>query len=269
MKDNSQPLVSVVMGTYNGSRWIVRAIDSILNQSYSNLELIICDDASIDNTLQLITKRASKDRRLIIVRNEINSGLNISLNKCIDVAQGKYIARMDDDDISLPNRLELQVNFLENHPEYVLVGCGMRFFDEDGIWGQRIAKTCPTTADIFKSRAFSHPTVMMRHKALAEVGYYSTDKLNRRGQDYDLWCKFYCAGYKGSNLPEPLLDYYESKSSIARRKLKFRIDHIRKQLLWRQRLGLPLYFLLFPLLDSLKCIVPKALYRAIRIQKYK
>ena len=270
MSDNEKlPLVSVVMGTYNGSPRIKKAVESILNQSYANLEIIICDDASTDDTLQIITKMAAADKRIIVIRNTVNSGLNISLNKCIEASQGKYIARMDDDDLSIFNRLEMQVEFLENHPEYALVGCSKRYFDENGIWGQAKAKPCPTVADVFTSHAFSHPTVMMRRDTLQAVGMYSTDKLNRRGQDYDLWCKLYNAGFKGYNLPYFLFDYYESKTSVTRRKLKFRIDHIKKQLIWRKRLGLPISYLRYPLMDVVKCFLPSFLYRQLRKQRFK
>ncbi len=263
------PLVSVIMGTYNGSRWIGRAVKSILNQTYDNIELIICDDASTDNTVEIVKEIACKDNRVKFVSNEVNSGLNISLNKCIDTSNGEYIARMDDDDISELDRIEKQVSFLEEHPEYAIVGCSKRFFDEDGVWGQSKAKKTPTIADVFTSHAFSHPTVMIRRDALTSVGNYSTDKLNRRGQDYDLWCKLYLAGYRGYNLEDFLFNYYESKTSVSRRKLKYRIDHIKKQLIWRKRLGLSLSYLRYPLMDVIKCFLPSCLYRQLRKRKFK
>lgn len=270
MYDNiKEPLISVAMGTYNGSRRIKKAVESILNQSYTNFELIICDDASTDDTLEIITDMAAKDKRIVIISNKVNSGLNISLNKCIEAAHGKYIARMDDDDLSVHNRFEMQVEFLEGHPEYAIVGCSKRYFDEHGIWGQAKAKTCPTIVDVFTSHAFSHPTVMMRRDALQAVGMYSTDKINRRGQDYDLWCKLYLAGFKGYNLPDYLFDYYESKTSVSRRKLKFRIDHIKKQVIWRKRLGLPISFLRYPFMDVIKCFLPSFLYRRFRKRRFK
>lgn len=266
---NKMPLVSVAMGTFNGSRWIKRAIESILNQTYQNIELIICDDASTDNTVEIVKEIAKTDNRVKLVRNDINSGLNISLNKCIEASHGEYIARMDDDDVSEPNRFEKQVSFLESQPEYALVGCSKRFFDEDGVWGQSTAKQAPTIVDVFTSHAFSHPTVIIRRDALTAVGNYSTDKLNRRGQDYDLWCKLYYTGYKGYNLEEVLFNYYESKTSVSRRKLRFRIDHIKKQLIWRKKLGLPLAFLRYPFMDVIKCFLPSFIYRQLRKIRYK
>lgn len=269
MNDNCRPLVSVIMGTYNGSRWIKRAVESILHQTYANFEFIICNDASTDDTLDIIKELAINDKRIVIINNSNNLGLNITLNRCIAASHGKYIARMDDDDISLPNRLENQVDFLEANPEYALVGCSKRFFDEDGVWGYDMAKACPSKIDVFRAHAFSHPTVIIRREVLEEVGNYSTDKINRRGQDYDLWCKMYSAGYKGYNLPDFLFDYYESKTSVSRRKLKFRIDHVKKQFLWRRRLMLPLYYVIFPIMDLIKCMVPHSLYLVIRKRKFK
>ncbi len=264
-----QPLVSVAMGTYNGSKWIERAINSILNQTYQNFEILVCDDCSVDNTVEIVERLMKTDNRIRLIKNQVNSGLNIVLNKCIETASGEFIARMDDDDVSHPDRFSRQITFLLEHPEFAFVGCGMNFFDDNGIWGHSSGKAEPTTMDVFTSHAFAHPTVMIRKAALTDVGNYSTNSLNRRGQDYDLWSKLYYKGYRGANLTEILFDYYESPSSVRRRKLKFRIDHIKKELFWWQRFNLPISALKYPLLDTLKCVLPKSMYVYLRKRKFK
>lgn len=269
VRNEDSPLISVAIGTYNGAKWIERAVKSILSQTYQNFEIIICDDCSTDNTVEIVDNLIKTDSRVHLIHNSTNSGLNISLNRCIEVAKGDFIARMDDDDISLPERFERQISFLNDHPEIAFVGTSKSFFDDDSTWGQSIAKQNPTIKDIYTSHAFAHPTIMIRKEALAAVGNYSTDKLNRRGQDYDLWCKLYAAGYKGANLEDVLFCYYESQSSIKRRKLKFRIDHVRKELLWWKKLHLPVSYLRYPILDVVKCFIPKGIYSTIRKRKFK
>ena len=106
------PTVSVIMGIYNCEKTLSDAIDSIINQTYSDWELIMCDDGSTDNTYQIATKYSEKDNRITVIKNDTNSGLAFSLNHCLKYAKGEYVARMDADDISLPNRFEKQVAFL-------------------------------------------------------------------------------------------------------------------------------------------------------------
>jgi glycosyltransferase EpsE len=268
MQQNKQPLVSVALGTYNGSKWIQRAVDSMLNQTYKNLEVIICDDASTDNTVLLLHELYDKDPRVKIIKNEVNSGLNITLNNCIEHSSGEFIARMDDDDFSHPDRIEKQMGFLLTHPEYTIVSTSINYFDEKGIWGSSVSHGERSKINIFLGHTFCHPSVIMRKRDLIAVGMYSTDKLNQRGQDYDLWCKFYQAGFKGYCLPDVLFDYYESADSVKRRKFKFRLNHAIKTHRWRTRLGLPFKFEYFPLINLAKCFIPQEIIRLLHNKKF-
>lgn len=112
------PEISVIMGVYNLSPRYKEAIKSILDQTFSNFEFIICDDKSTDNTLQVLKEIAKKDNRIKIISNKQNMGLGASLNHCLKFARGKYIARMDDDDFSNKDRFQIEFDFLEKHPEY-------------------------------------------------------------------------------------------------------------------------------------------------------
>ena len=127
------PLVSVIMSVYNGEKYLVQAIDSILNQTYQNFEFIIIDDCSTDNSSHILQEYAKKDSRIKIIKKEKNIGIKgfiENLNLGISIAEGKYIARMDADDISLPERFQKQVTFLENNPEIFMVGAQIDFINE-------------------------------------------------------------------------------------------------------------------------------------------
>lgn len=232
------PKVSVIMGVYNGAKRITNAVNSLLNQSFSDFEIIICDDGSTDNTYDVVKKLTEIDNRIILIKNNRNQGLATSLNNCLNIASGDFIARMDDDDISHPTRFEKQVDFLNEHPEYALVGTSRNFYDDAGVWGRMVVEGEPSKLDIFLGKSFAHPTVMMRKEALIDVGGYTTKGVGRT-EDYDLWCKFYAKGYKGYNMSEVLLDYYQSRQSYSKRKYKYRINEFKLRKKWRKELNLP------------------------------
>lgn len=127
----SAPYVSVVMPAYNVGKYVGEAIDSILNQTFTNFEFIIINDGSTDNTAEIVKKYAAQDSRIRFIDNKDNRGFIARLNDCLDLAHGKYIAKMDSDDISLPTRLAKQVEFLDNNPDVGMVGVGVRRFGTD------------------------------------------------------------------------------------------------------------------------------------------
>ena len=126
------PKVSVIMSVYNGEKYLKEAINSILNQTFKDYEFIIVNDASTDKSIKILEEYAKKDNRIGLIHNEKNIGLTRSLNKAIKSANGAYIARQDADDISLPPRLEEEVNFLDKHPTVGLVGSYAWMIDEKG-----------------------------------------------------------------------------------------------------------------------------------------
>ena len=209
-------MISVIMGTYNGRTRIDRAIESIKNQTFTDWEMIICDDCSTDGTYEYLRKKYEKEHQIIVTKLSKNSGLGSALNRCIELSHGDYLARMDDDDFSHPDRFEKQLKALEEHPEMALVSCNINYFDNNGVFGNTGKRGfIPSKADIFCGRSFVHPTVLMRRTAILDVGGYTISKLTRRGQDYDLWCKLYNAGYKGMVMPDILFDYYYWCDKIA------------------------------------------------------
>ena len=140
-------MLSIAMGAYNCGNTLSQTLDSLINQTFKDFTCYICDDGSTDNTRAVIEEYAKKDNRFVLLINEKNMGLSHSLNKCIAAADSKYIARMDGDDIALPNRFEKQIEFLEAHPEIDFCGSAIRYFDSNGEWGTNIYPETPENKD--------------------------------------------------------------------------------------------------------------------------
>jgi glycosyltransferase EpsE len=186
----------------------------------------MCDDGSHDNTFDIAQKYVTAHpNKFILLKNEENVGLNKTLNKCLSVAKGNYIARMDGDDISLPQRFEKELSVLESHPEFALVGTAMIRFDSDGDWSTTNVIEFPTKKDFIKhSPFFNHATVMIRKDVMLDVEGYSEDKRTLRFEDCNLWHKIYSKNYKGMNIKEPLYKMRDDKNAYIRRSLKSRIN---------------------------------------------
>lgn len=152
---NDQPLVSVIISTYNGMEFIDRCLHSVADQSYHNIEVICCDDCSEDGVYSKLLAWQVQDARIIVFRNSSNLKLAASLNKCLKLAGGSYIARIDDDDFMVQDRLKLQVAFLEEHLEYAMVGTDMFKFDEKGVYDIVKNKEQPVLRDLAASVCFA------------------------------------------------------------------------------------------------------------------
>lgn len=207
--------ISVLMSVYNEPlEWLQRSIDSILAQTFEAFELIIINDNPQRCELKDILKSYSnRDGRIRIIENCENLGLTKSLNKGIGQAEGKYIARMDADDISLPKRFELQHQFLEKHQDIFLVGTSVQIMDRNGLLREKVIKHSNHKRlinDILAGKlAFYHPTIMLRNE-----GFLYRDKFNT-GQDYDLYLTLLLKGKKFSNIKEIGLHYRMSNQSIS------------------------------------------------------
>ena len=151
--------VSVIMGIYNCANTLEEALDCILNQSYTNWEVVMCDDCSSDNTAEIAEQYVKKyPGKFILLKNQENHGLNYALNKCLKIATGEYIARMDGDDLCAKERFEKEINVLEQNTEIAIVSTDMHFFDENGIWGKTYTEVFPTKKSFLKGHHF-----VMRH----------------------------------------------------------------------------------------------------------
>ena len=220
-KEN-RPLVSIVMSVYNPPPVYFRvALESILSQTLEDWELIICDDHSCEKCNGYIKRIARADKRITVIRNRVNSGLAVSLNKCIAHARGEYIARMDDDDISLPERLEKQVRFLQEHDNISWVGCNAGLIDKNDRWGGRKMPEAPEAKDFLSYCPFIHPSVMFRKSVFEKYGGY---KKLRRGEDYEFFMRLQSAGLRGYNIQEELFMYREDAFSSRRRGYYYHIE---------------------------------------------
>lgn len=190
------PLVSVIIPSYNGEKYLKRAIESVLKQTYENLEIIVIDDGSTDSTAKIVLEIVNRDKRVILLKNEKNLGFVKTLNRGVEQALGKYIARLDDDDIWINGKkLAKQVVFMENNNGYVLVGGGII---TTGVNEKEIARYLfPETDEkirktILIDNAFAHSAVLFTKDAFVKVGGY--DEYFGFFADRDLWLKLGLVG---------------------------------------------------------------------------
>lgn len=221
---NIKPLVTIIMGVYNGESTLNQSISSILDQTYDNFEFIICDDASSDNTWKCLEKWKARDDRIILLKNKVNLGAGLARNKCLELAKGKYVALMDADDISMPKRIMEQVNFMENFSEFGFVGTkGEYFTREIGDLKQYywfLAKPCKE--DFLMTLPFVHASLMFRIDIFRELGGYRDSWTVKRSEDYDLLLRAYASGVCGANINEPLYGIRLNRETFQRRKYRYR-----------------------------------------------
>lgn len=222
-------LISVIMGIYNCEATLRSAIDSIIGQTYDNWELILCDDASTDQTYCIAHEYTEMyPDKIILIRNEANENLAYSLNHCLVYSTGEYIARMDGDDISLPERFQIQKEFLDTHLEYDLVGTSMISFDGDNEIG--IKAPPPHRPDKYylrRNAPFAHATIMCRRIVYDRLNGYFVSKHTRRCEDIDFWFRFFEHGFNGYNLYNPLYKVRENYTAFKRRRFVYGIDVFR------------------------------------------
>lgn len=215
------PAVSVILPAYNCGKHLGLAIESVLRQTFPDFELIIVNDGSTDNTEQIIN--SFSDHRVIYVKNVKNEGLVNSLNRAIDLSRGKYIARMDGDDICQPGRLAKQKLYLDQNEDVTVVASTIEFINEQGQktgeW--ELDKQTITPGQIkramMKQNCIAHPTVMMRSQIIKELKYQPYQK---NIEDYDLWLRVLSRGHKIAKIDEPLLLYRIHGNSITSMYLK-------------------------------------------------
>lgn len=252
------PLVSVIMGTFNGGKTIESALKSILSQDMDDFELIICNDASTDNTSEILQKFKSQSEKIKVINHEVNLGLSKSLNDCIYYCRGKYIARMDDDDISYSRRFIRQINFLKNNSEIAFVGSNVDIFQEGtGIYSKRMLPKYPSKKDLIVGKNFVHPSVMFKRETIINNKYKESDGVNRI-EDYELWMRLAEQGLRGVNLQENLLKYRENKESFKKRKSKYEVNKIPIILKFGFENGLIITGLNTIILTLLKALIPQS-----------
>ena len=187
------PRVTVLTAVYNGERFLEEAIESVLAQTFGDFEFLVVDDGSQDATPELLARYAARDERIRVLRNKPNQGQTPSLNRGLESAEAPYIARLDADDLCLPERLEAQTRFLDDHPAVGLLGSCTEVMDEEGNVLDRL--TAPRGDAMHRARllfnnTFMHSAVMFRKELAFEAGLYDAE-LEKADlfQDYDLWCR--------------------------------------------------------------------------------
>lgn len=218
-------LVSVAMSVFNGAKYLSESVESVLSQTLGDFEFIIVDDGSTDGTPGILDEISSRDRRVRIIRNASNIGLTKSLIRAAGISQGKYIARQDADDVSLPDRLQKQFDFLEANPAYGAVGTSAAVIDDKGdvIRRASVPRHWLLIRLVLKfGNCFLHGSMMLRRSDYLEAGGYR--EAFAMGQDFDLWLRISSLKKMG-NLKEELYLWRETSGSISsmKRDKQFRI----------------------------------------------
>ena len=240
-----------------------KSIESILSQTFTDFEFLICDDGSSDNTYQILTEFAKIDSRIVLLKNEKNLGLAATLNRCIEESRGKYIARHDCDDYACADRLEKQVRYLEEHPEVGMLGTAAFLFDESGVYDTVTFPRKVTNNDFLFNSPYQHGSMVFRREALTDAGGYTVSKVTRRTEDYELFMRMQKT-VKGENLPEPLYYFLEDEKALKRRKYRYRIDEAKVRYRGFKSLGLLPRGILYVIKPLIVGLIPMKLLAKMR-----
>ncbi len=219
--EHMEVTVSVVMPFYRDENTLAASIDSILNQSFTDFELLLIDNNAGAEAVAIASEKASSDNRITILP-ESNQGIVYALNTGIRNARGKYIARMDADDISHPDRFAKQVDYLEKNPETGLVASCVNYVGDEDLqfgffeyvkWNNRLITHEEIASNRFVESPIVHPTVMFRTELIGEFGAYRHGEFP---EDYELWLRFLAAGVRMHKIPDPLLDWKDSPERLTR-----------------------------------------------------
>lgn len=232
------PTTTVLMAVYNAAPFLEDAVSSVLSQTFVDLELLVVDDGSTDNTCALLSRLT--DPRLRVISLASNVGLAAALNIGIEEARGDLIARMDGDDVSEPRRLELQVEYMRAHPEVVLLGTGFVWMDANGHVFERVrfpTEDSVLQPQLLNGNQFCHPSVMLRADIVRRVGGYRS-LAGGPAQDYDLWLRMAEQG-KIANLAQMLVRYrmHENQTSVSKLVKQRQAAHLYLTLALQRRSG--------------------------------
>lgn len=221
MDINHRKKITVAMPVYNGEKFLAKTIDSILAQTYSDFEMLIVDDGSTDNSAKILEKYATQDKRIKVLYNGKNMGIVYTRNRSFSESDSEYIAILDHDDIALPNRLKEQIDFLDSHQEFGLVGSWVEQIDENDkpngiVWKYSVSPEEIRSLMLFGNH-FAQSSVTIRKKTLADIPYRQ-DYIY--AEDYDLWTRI-AEKWKVWNLPKILVKYRVHTAGITKTKPDF------------------------------------------------
>lgn len=265
MNENQKELITVLMSVYNGNEEeLKQSINSILNQTYKNFEFIIINDGMSEKLLNTI--KSYSDNRIKLFHNDENLGLAKSLNKGIKLAKGKYIARMDADDISYDDRLEVEYKFLSTHSEYSIVGGRVQYFNQNNMIGESKISGEIKKDDLIKGTPFAHPTLMIKKDSLLKIGGYPN---YRRAQDYAMEMKMYAHGYKGYILDKVVLSYRDDENNFKRRKFKYRIMEASLRHKYYKEMNVTFLKRIYMLKPIIAGLIPRKIMKNYQEKKFK
>lgn len=254
------------MGVYNCADTVGKSIESIQAQTFTDWEMIICNDGSTDNTVDVVKEYQKKDDRIFLIENDKNRGLSYTLNHCLKNASGEYCARMDGDDLCDPSRFQIELDFLEEHPEYGFVTTTMKRFDEKGVYqNPSICEGYSPDLDVYiKGSPFCHAPSMLRKSAYEAVDGYRVMDNTLGVEDYDLWLRMYAKGIKGYIIRNPLYSMFDGRDAAHRRTFKRRLNEawVRKE--GYKSLNVPMYKRIMVLKPIIIGFIPQWLYKIIR-----
>lgn len=255
------------MGIYNCAPTLQAALDSLYAQTYQDFEIIMCDDGSIDDTYHLALENSQKHPNIVLIRNSRNLGLGQTLNNCLAVAKGEYIARMDGDDLCDSTRFEKQVEFLDEHAEFAIVSSPMFYFDSNGVFGQGKGGQAPSVESFIYGTPHPHAPCMVRREAYLAVEGYSADKRLLRNEDYNLWMKMYAIGFRGYNLDECLYYMRDDRNATRRRNWTGRRNEAYSRWLACRTLHLPIKGYFYCLRPIVLYFLPTSVYEYFHKRK--
>ena len=258
-------MISVIMSVYNAEKYLKEAIESILNQTYQDFEFIIVNDCSKDSSWAILQDYEKSHKCIRLIDNTENLGLTKNLNRALAISKGKYIARMDADDISELNRFERQIAFFNNDKTVDILGTFSHDVDEHGgiirprkapIAHHDIMKMLPKFSPI------AHPTVMFKKSSLEKIGFYNPKY--RTSQDLEMWFRAAAAGLKFHNIPEYLFKYRMDSDYVARKTFKFRWNDYKLRLEGYKHIHLPWYRYVYALIPLILGIIPESIYNLLK-----
>ena len=259
--------ISVIMGIYNCADTLIEALESLEAQTYKRFKVVLCDDGSKDNTLEVAQKWAETHPNYIVIQNEYNMGLNATLNHCLEYVDTEFVARMDGDDRSLPHRFEQEVKVLDEHPDFAIVSGPMHYFDDKGVFMSGKGRGVVTKRDFIAGTPFCHAPCMVRCEAYEKVGGYTIDPKLLRVEDYHLWFKMYAAGYKGYMLEYPIYEMRDDRNAIARRNWMNRKNEAYVRYIGYKMLKFPWWTYVYCLRPLVLVIMPACLYDYLHRRK--
>ncbi|MGN0395490.1 MAG: glycosyltransferase [Coprococcus sp.] len=263
----NDPKISVIMGIYQSKNkdMVRKAIQSIIDQTFTEWEFVICDDGSPDDTWEFLNKEYGKDERFVLVRNEQNGGLRVALNTCLKAASADYVVRQDADDYSREDRLQILYDYAVQHPTIDVVGTAMVSFDENGSFGViHPRKENPVKMDFLYGSVVAHATTIMKKNSLNNVNGYRVSWETTRCEDTDLYMRMCANGATFHNIDDGLYYVRQDRDSVARRKYINRVKEAAVKFKGFQALHMPIYCYIFVLKPLIVGLIPGRLLLKIK-----